>query len=153
MIRALITALLLATFVLAASALGGPFFPWWWPAVPGLIAGFWRPGATRAFFTAFVGAAVAWGAVAIGLDARNAGLLSARIAPLFHLPGAMGLVAVTAIVGGVTAGLGALVGNHFRLFWRSLSEALAAENVILPPDDSLAGVKRPAGGPLRKPQS
>jgi hypothetical protein len=143
MIRKLLVAFLLALFVLAASLLGGPFFPWWWPAVPGLLAGFWKPGATRAFFAAFLGAALGWGAVAIYLDWRNAGLLSARIAAMFHLPGAAGLIAATALVGGVTAGLGALVGNHFRLFWRSLSEALAAENVILPPDDSLAGVKRP----------
>src|SRR5215217_4589791 len=141
MIRMLRTALILGVFVLAASLLGGPFFPWWWPAVPGLLAGFWRPGATRAFIASALGAGLGWAAVALYFDWRNAGLLSARIAALFHLPGSAGLLFATAIVGGVTAGLGALVGNHFRLFWRSLSEAMAAENVLLPPDDTLASLK------------
>ena len=124
-------------FVAIATSLGGFYFPWWWPAVPGLLAGFWRSRTPlRTFLAAFVGAGLAWAAVAAFFEWRNQGILSARIAPLFHLPGSAALILATAAVGGLTAGLGALLGDHFRRFWRSLLLALAAEDVVIPPDDS-----------------
>jgi hypothetical protein len=130
---------LLLLFVAAATSLGGFWFPWWWPAVPGLLAGFWRRETpVRIFLVSFLGAGAAWAVVAIGYDTRNEGILSARIAPLFHLGGSLGLVLATAIVGGVTAGLGALVGDHFHRFWRSLMLALAAEDIVIPPDEEKA---------------
>ena len=123
-------------FVAAATSLGGFFFPWWWPAVPGLLAGFWKPGTpVRTFLAAFVGASISWAAVAVYFEWRNEGILSARVAPLFHLPGSAGLMLATAGVGGLTAGLGAILGDHFRRFWRSLMLALAAEDVVIPPDE------------------
>jgi hypothetical protein len=126
-------------FVAAATSLGGFLFPWWWPAVPGLLAGFWRPGTpVRNFTAAFAGAGLAWAVVAVYFEARNDGILSARIAPLFHLPGSVALILATAAVGGLTAGLGALLGDHFRRFWRSLLLALAAEDVVIPPDEEIS---------------
>jgi hypothetical protein len=125
-----------AAFVALATSLGGFFFPWWWPAVPGLLAGFWKPGTpVRSFVASCAGAGLAWAAVAAYFEARNEGILSARIAPLFHLPGGGALILATAAVGGLTAGLGALLGDHFRRFWRSLLLALAAEDVVIPPDE------------------
>jgi hypothetical protein len=127
---------LLLLFVAVATWLGGFFFPWWWPAVPGLVAGFWKPGTpVRTFLAAFLGAGLVWAAVAGFYEWRNEGILSARIAPLFHLPGSVGLILATAGVGGVTAGLGALLGDTFRRFWISLMRALAAEDVVIPPDE------------------
>jgi hypothetical protein len=123
-------------FVAAVTSLGGFFFPWWWPAIPGLLAGFWKPGTPfRTFAASFAGAGLAWAAVAAYFEARNEGILSARVAPLFHLPGSAALILATAAVGGLTAGLGALLGDHFRRFWRSLLLALAAEDVVIPADD------------------
>jgi len=125
-----------AVFVGAVTSLGGFFFPWWWPAVPGLVAGFWKPDTrVRIVVASFLGAAVAWAAVALYFDARNEGILSARIAPLFHLPGEGALVLATAAVGGLTAALGTTLGGAFRRFWRSLMLALAAEDVVIPPDE------------------
>ena len=127
---------LLSLFVAIATTLGGVVFPWWWPAIPGLLAGFWKPGTPiRTFLASFVGAGVAWIAVAIYFEARNEGILSARIAPLFHLPGSAALILATAAVGGLTAGLGSMVGDHLRRLWRSLMLALAAEDVVIPPDE------------------
>ena len=126
----------LCLFVAAATSLGGFVFPWWWPAIPGLVAGFWKPGTPiRTFLASFAGAGTAWIAVAIYFEARNEGILSARIAPVFHLPGSAALILATAAVGGLTAGLGSMVGDHFRRFWRSLILALAAEDVVIPPDE------------------
>jgi hypothetical protein len=123
-------------FVFVLSLLGGPFFAWWWPAAPGLLAGFWRPASmARGFFAGFFGGGAAWAAGALWLDARNGGLLSSRIAPLFHLPGSVGLIVVAAAIGGVTAGLGALLGARFRRFWSSLHDALSAQVAPVPEDE------------------
>jgi hypothetical protein len=116
--------------------LGGVLFPWWWPAVPGLVTGFWKPGRpARGFVVALLGSGLAWGLTALWIDVRNHGLLSGRIAPLFHLPGSAGLLLATALVGGLTAGLGSLFGARFRRFWSSLHEALIAEDVVVPSDE------------------
>ncbi len=124
-----------AAFVFVVTLAGGPFFAWWWPVVPGLLAGFWRPArAARGFLAGAFGGGGAWLVAALWLDLRNDGLLSSRIAPLFHLPGSFGLLAATAIVGGITAGLGALLGARFRRFWSSLHEALSAQAAPVPED-------------------
>jgi hypothetical protein len=62
--------------------------------------------------------------VALWFDVRNDSLLSTRIAQLFHLPGPATLVAITGLIGGLTAGLGSLFGSSFRRFWASLHTAL-----------------------------
>lgn len=116
--------------------LGGPFFPWWWPAVPGLIAGFWKPAKLfRGFLASALGGGLAWVLVAIWFDARNDGLLSGRIAPLFHLPGAGGLIFAAGLAGGVTAGLGSLFGARFRRFWASLHDALIEVAAPVPEEE------------------
>jgi hypothetical protein len=126
-----------AALILLATLVGGPLFAWWWPAVPGLVAGFWKPARpAQGFFLAALGGALAWAAVALWFDARNDGLLSARIASLFLLPGSAGLILATAMVGGITAGLGSLFGARFRRFWASLHEALAEVDVPVPEEDA-----------------
>jgi hypothetical protein len=116
--------------------LGGLIFPWWWPAVPGLLAGFWKPAQpVRGFLASAVGAGLAWFLVALWFDSRNHGLLSARIAPLFHLPGAGGLLLATGVIGGITAGLGSLFGTWFRRFWASLHDALVEVAAPVPDEE------------------
>jgi hypothetical protein len=126
-----------ALFVFVLALAGGPFFAWWWPAAPGLLAGFWKPKRSLGgFFASLIGGGAAWAVAAAWLDARNGGLLAGRVAPLFHLPGAAGLIAATAVAGGVTAGLGALLGARFRRFWASLHEALSAQAAPVPDEDA-----------------
>jgi hypothetical protein len=124
-----------APLLFLATLIGGLFFPWWWPAVPGLFAGFWKPARPlRGFLASVLAGALAWLVVAFWFDARNDGLLSGRIAPLFHLPGSGGLLLATALIGGVTCGLGSLFGARFRRFWASLQEALVAVAAPVPAD-------------------
>ena len=119
-----------------ATLLGGPLFAWWWPAVPALFTGFWKPDKpVRGFFAALLGSGLAWAVVALWHDVRNDGLLSGRIAPLFHVPGSLGLIAATALIGGLTAGLGSLFGMWFRRFWASLHEALVEVAEPVPADE------------------
>jgi len=131
------------TLLFVASLLGGPLFAWWWPAVPALLTGFWKPTQpVRGFFAALLGSGLAWGVVALWLDARNDGLLAGRIAPLFHLPGAAGLIVATSLVGGLTAGLGSLFGACFRRFWSSLHEALIEVTAPVPEEEEGGGRSR-----------
>ncbi len=124
------------TLLFAATLLGGALFAWWWPAVPALLTGFWKPSRpARGFFAALIGSGLAWGLVALWFDVRNDGLLSGRIAPLFHVPGSPGLIVATGLVGGVTAGLGSLFGTHFRRFWSSLHEALIEVAAPVPEEE------------------
>jgi hypothetical protein len=110
--------------VCAASLAGGWGFPWWWPCVPGFFAGAWPGrsagnGRTAPVLASFAGGALAWGGVAWFLDAGNGGILSSRIAPLFYLPGSFPLILATALVGGITAGLGAWAGRNAGA-WRDV---------------------------------
>lgn len=136
-----------AAFVFAVALAGGPFFAWWWPVAPGLLAGFAKPArAGRSFFAAFLGGGAAWMAAALWLDFRNDGLLSSRVAPLFHLPGSFGLALAAALIGGITAGLGALLGVRFRRFWSSLQEALSDQAAPVPQEPAADGARRTAEG-------
>jgi hypothetical protein len=123
--------------IFVITLLGGTLFPWWWPAVPGFLAGFWKPAhPARGFLLAVLAGGLAWAAAALWFDTRNEGLLSTRIAALFHLPGSAGLILATALMGGITAGLGSLFGARFRRFWASLHEALAEVDAPVPEDDA-----------------
>lgn len=142
---------LLLTF--AATLPAGFLLPWWGAALPGIAVGFWtarRP--VRAFFATAAGAGLAWLAVALWFDLRNDGLLSGRVAPLFHLPGEAGLLAATAVVGGLTSALGALFGVRFRRFWTSLQEALAAVAAPVPAEDDAGEAAAPRGGSGLRPR-
>jgi hypothetical protein len=66
----------------------------------------------------------------------NEGVLAARLALLFSLPGALLTVPVTALVGGLSAGLAALTGNLIRAaIWQSKSGDTNTAS-SLPEDDS-----------------
>lgn len=92
---------------------------WWLPGyalvAAALPAGaLFRLGAGRSFAAGFLAGCLLWGGYAWYLDSRNGGLLSARMGELFGgMPGA-GLLAVTALLGGLLAGLGALTGSLGR---------------------------------------
>jgi hypothetical protein len=94
-----------------SALIGGWLFPWWWPALTAYIIGFWfHNRASGAFVTGFVGTASAWLAWASYQDWRNHHLLAGRIANLFHLPSVAAVLAITALLGGLTGGFGAWAG-------------------------------------------
>ena len=106
----LITALLTALF----GWLLGLWLPFWSLAIGAVLAGFLvRPGGWRAFVAGFIAGVVLWGGFAAWIDAANAHLLSARIGQLFGT-GSMGMVLITALLGGLLAGLGCTLGHRLR---------------------------------------
>ena len=103
--------ILLIAFVATLS--GGFFLPWWWPAAVGFALGFWKPQTRlRSFGFNFLGAALSWALTACVFQIGNHGLLAERISGLFGLPNGGYLVVVTGLIGGLTAGFGALTGRY-----------------------------------------
>ncbi|CAH1002347.1 hypothetical protein LEM8419_03254 [Neolewinella maritima] len=109
--------LLSVMLVCVASLLVGA--AWYMPAVGALILAFlfpvWRRGG---FWFAFLAAAMVWGAYAGYLHVITEGRLGDRLAVTFGVPTGWVLVGVTALWGGLTAGLGGLLGASVRVAWR-----------------------------------
>jgi len=91
------------------------FLPWW--AVCGValvvsaIAGL-RPAPS--FTAGFLAGALIWGSMAAWLHSRGDGLLAGRIGELLGGIGAPALIALTALLGGLLGGFGALTGSLGR---------------------------------------
>ena len=106
---------LAAIVILLLGVLQFLIMPWWGIVVLGLIVGYLQPDARKSGLGAFVGGLLLWGAAALYYDTRNQGILSARIGMLFQGLAGWHMVLVTALLGGILAGLGAITGSYFRL--------------------------------------
>lgn len=101
--------------LLVLALIGQWWLPWYALVAAALLVGaLFRLGAGGSFAAGFLAGFLLWGGYAWYLDNRNGGLLSARMGELFGgLPGAA-LLAATALLGGLLAGLGALAGSLGR---------------------------------------
>ncbi len=93
------------------------FLPWWVgilvAAAIGLLVDFKQKRA--AFLIGFGGMASLWLACLLWIDIRSRFILSSKIAAIFSLPiGTAGSWILTALVAGISGGLGALTGNLLR---------------------------------------
>lgn len=109
----------LSAFILTVllSYAGCLFFPWWIIAITSFIVAVsihQKPG--WAFLTGFAGLFLLWGIQALFIDTQNGHLLATKVAAVLPLGGsAMLLILVTAFVGGIVGGMGALTGSFIRL--------------------------------------
>lgn len=94
---------------LAAFA-AGIYLPWWCMAlVAFLIAAFIRQHPLYAFAGGFISIFLLWGILAYLIDTENQSILSAKIGLLLGTgPSSLLLVFLTALIGGLIAGLSAL---------------------------------------------
>ena len=91
------------------------FLPWWAIAVAGVLVGFFIQTKTvTSFFGAPLGGVLLWGFMAFWLNSGNDGVLAERIGVLLGGIGKDSILIVTAIFGGLMAGLGALSGSLGR---------------------------------------
>lgn len=88
--------------------------PWWSIVFAGALAGWLWPSPLRTFIGALLGGALLWAGYAYWADFQNAGILSARIGVLFQGLSAWQLIAVTGLLGGVLASMGALSAAFAR---------------------------------------
>ncbi len=104
--------------ILVIAILTGLFLrilPWWSGSIIAFGIGvLLRQGAGRSFLAGFAGVALAWVIVAGWIDVQNASILSKRIGTLFMGISPLGVLAVTAVIGGLTGGFGAMTGGALR---------------------------------------
>ena len=115
--------------IIAGSYLSQQFFGWWSVVVVAFLIGLLlsekrvrrmfgrkKPPAL-AFFAGFLALFLLWGGMAFFLDMENGSLLSAKIYEMIFKPvevteaGGWWLIALSAVIGGVLGGLGAMTGN------------------------------------------
>jgi hypothetical protein len=108
-----VVALILTALLAFAECL---FFPWWSIAIAAfIVAIFIHQKPLKAFLAGFLGLFILWAAQAAFIDVKNGSLLSRKIAALLPLGGSsILLILVTAFVGGLVAGFGALTGSYAR---------------------------------------
>ncbi|WP_295651382.1 hypothetical protein [uncultured Mucilaginibacter sp.] len=96
---------LLASFVL----------PWWTIAIISfLMALFIAKTSRHAFWSGFVAIFIVWIVVALFKSVPNDHILAKRVAAVFHLPHWILLLLVTALIGGLVAGMSALTGFYVK---------------------------------------
>ncbi len=109
---------LLVAIILTAllSFVGGLYLPWWSLAIAAfIVAALVHQRAGKAFIGGFLGVFVLWAGLAWWIDMKNEGILSARIAELLKLGGnSLLLILVTAFIGGLVGGFGAMTGSFLR---------------------------------------
>lgn len=90
--------------------------PWWsFAFVALLVALLIHQEAGKAFWAGFLGLFILWLVLIFWVDSANGGVLSAKIASLLPLGGSKWvLMILTAIIGGLIAGLAAMSGSYLR---------------------------------------
>ncbi|MCW3109137.1 MAG: hypothetical protein JWQ09_3643 [Segetibacter sp.] len=108
----------LIAFILTAllSFAGALFFPWWIIAVAAFIVGVViHQNAFASFLAAFLALFILWAVQSYYIDVQNEHLLSTKVASILPLGGSYAaVILVTAFVGGLVAGMGALTGSFAR---------------------------------------
>lgn len=104
----------LSSFLL--TALVQAVSPWWWtlPIVTALVT-LWSGGPVwRVVLQAAAATALVWLGYALMQYFGSDGILTKRLAELFHMPHLSLLFILTAVVGGLMGGLGALCGYRMH---------------------------------------
>jgi hypothetical protein len=94
----------------------GLYLPWWSIAIAAFISVLLIPLASgRAFLAGFSGVFLLWFLLALWIDVKNQHILSKKIAEIFHLgSSSVAIILVTAFVGALVGGFGALSGSYLR---------------------------------------
>ncbi|MEX1132556.1 MAG: hypothetical protein WEC15_04970 [Flavobacteriales bacterium] len=103
--------------ILATAAFGwamGLWLPFWSLSLSAMLVGFiLHPGGWKAFVAGLLAGLLLWGGLAYTADAANGQLLSTRVGRIFGTE-AGSMVLITAVLGGLLAGLGTLLGDRVR---------------------------------------
>jgi len=88
------------------------FLPWYGVALAGMLVTLLlqQRSALAAFLLGLVGGALVWGSYSGYLNAGNEGILAGRLGQTFGGLSGWAMVLVTALLGGIYGGLGALSG-------------------------------------------
>lgn len=90
-------------------------FPWWTIVIASfLISLIISTKSFSSFIAGFLGIAIYWFFMATIIDFKTGSILTERVAAIFSLPNNWLLIMITAIIGGLAGGFGALTGSHLR---------------------------------------
>ena len=90
-------------------------FPWWTAVIACfLINLIISSHSLSSFVSGFLAIGFLWFAMATVADLKTGSILTAKVAEIFSLPSSQILIIVTATIGGIAGGLGALSGRHLR---------------------------------------
>lgn len=105
---------LLFTFILSY------ILPWWIASMVAAIMAFLFPLRHLGnFWAGSLAVALVWGSYALFLTSNNDFILSTKMGALFGGVGAVGMLMLTLIIGGLLGGLGAWVGKRLRLLFQT----------------------------------
>lgn len=103
-----------------------PSMPWWAVAVIAGGVAFVLDADVKSFWTGFTGVALLWGIIAFQMNELNADLLANKIGEMLSgneyiakIGGlnATRMIYVTAILGGIVGGFGAMTGSYARMMF------------------------------------
>ena len=91
------------------------WLPWWVVAIAAfVVAAIYNSRSIwQAFVSGFLGIGLLWFVYTFIIDISSLYILSSKVATIFGVPTIL-LCIITALIGGITGGLGALCGNLFR---------------------------------------
>jgi len=94
----------------------GFYMNWWSNALAAfLVAALVRQNPGRAWISGFLGVFLLWAVLAWWIDIKNQSILSQKIAQVFPLGGSVFLlILITALLGALVGGFGALTGSYIR---------------------------------------
>lgn len=109
-------AILLTALLAYAAFLFFDVLPWWSIAIGSALVGVAIPQKPwRSWICGFLGVFICWFLLAWKMDAANGSLLSAKMANVLPLKGsAIGLIFLSAFVGGLVSSFAALAGTFLR---------------------------------------
>ncbi len=102
------------------------FMPWWSIFIISALVGYLIPGNGFNLFNAgFLGGGIVWLTMSFVLDAKTNSILTDKIIQLFPFNDKIYLILITALIGALSAGFGALTGNSFRqIFLKKKTKSL-----------------------------
>lgn len=108
-----IVAILLTALLAFAESL---YFPWWTIAIAAFIVGvFIHQKPWKAFLTGFLGLFLLWAGQSFYIDVQNEHILSQKVANILPLGGStFWLILISAFIGGLVGGFGALTGSYIK---------------------------------------
>ncbi|WP_017732695.1 hypothetical protein [Nafulsella turpanensis] len=94
-------------------------FPWWTAALCAfVIAALIPSGGPKAFLSGFLGVGLLWLGAALFFSIRTDYILTDRVADLMQMGSPFILILLTALIGALSGGLGALSGSQLRKLLR-----------------------------------
>lgn len=91
------------------------FFPWWTIVISsGIISMCLRSSNGFSFFVGFVSISILWMTYASVIDIKTHSILSTKMTGILNMKNIAFLIIFTGFIGGIVAGLGALIGQILR---------------------------------------